>query len=53
MRLLIPEWSTLDPAALIIAIAAFVAMLRYHVSMLKVLGASALVGLLYHLVVNG
>jgi chromate transporter len=53
MRLLIPVWSTIDWAALLIAVAAFVAMLRYHVSMLKVLSTSALIGLLYYLVMNG
>ena len=49
MRLLIPDWSTLDPMALAIAVAAFIAMFRYKRGMLQTLAASAAVGLLYML----
>jgi chromate transporter len=50
MRLLIPIWATVDLAALAIAVAALVAILRYHVSMFKVLAASAAAGILYQLI---
>jgi chromate transporter len=50
MRLLVPQWSTLDPVAAAIAVAALVAMLRYHVSMLTTLGASAAAGLIWYLI---
>jgi len=47
-RLLVPDWSTLDPSALMIAVAAMVAMFRFHVGMIKTLAASAAAGLAYH-----
>lgn len=43
-RLLVPEWSTVDPAALGIAAAAMVAMLRFHVGMMPTLAVSAVAG---------
>ncbi|TNE90582.1 MAG: chromate efflux transporter [Deltaproteobacteria bacterium] len=46
-RLLQPDVATLDPAALLIAAAAMVAMLRFHIGMLPTLGASALAGVLW------
>ena len=49
MRLLVPQWSTLDPIAAAIAAAALVAMFRYHVGMLTTLGASAAAGLIWYL----
>ncbi|MBX3001810.1 MAG: chromate efflux transporter [Caldilineaceae bacterium] len=52
-RLLIPVWETLDWMALVIAVAALVAILRFHVSMFKVLAASAVAGILYFLLGNG
>ncbi len=51
-RLLIPVWTSLDPAALLIALAAFVALFRLHWGMFKVIGGSALVGLLYYLLLG-
>ncbi|MBI4161478.1 MAG: chromate transporter, partial [Acidobacteria bacterium] len=45
-RLLVPVWSSVNPAALLIALAAFLAMNRLRVGMLPVLGASTLAGLL-------
>lgn len=51
-RLFVPVWSTLDPAALLIALAAFVALLRFHWGMFKVIGGSALIGLLYYLLLG-
>ncbi|MGD9635561.1 MAG: chromate efflux transporter [Pirellulales bacterium] len=47
LRLLVPEWSTVDIAAVVIAVAAMVAMFRYHIGMIPTLAASALAGLLY------
>jgi len=49
LRLLVPDWSTIDPAAVLIAAAAMVAMLRYHVGMIATLAASAAAGLVWHL----
>jgi chromate transporter len=43
--LLVPDLSTLDPFALVIGVGAAVAMLRFHVKMLPVLGVAALAGL--------
>ena len=42
-----PDWSTVDLAAVAIAGAAMVAMFRYHVGMITTLAASAAVGLIY------
>jgi chromate transporter len=48
LRLLVPDWSSLDPWALALGLASAVAMLRYHVNMLLVLAASAGLGLVIH-----
>lgn len=53
MRLQIPEWSTLDPAAALITVGAMVAMFRYHVGMITTLAASAAVGLGWFLYQHG
>jgi|JI10StandDraft_1071094.scaffolds.fasta_scaffold34549_4 chromate transporter len=50
MRLSWPTWSTVDGVALAIAVAAGVAMLRFHVGLIKVLAGGALLGLLWKLV---
>jgi chromate transporter len=47
VRLLVPVWSTLDPAALVIAAFAFLALFRWKLGMLKTLAASAAAGLLW------
>ena len=44
VELLAPTLASLDPLALVIAAAALLAMLRFHVGMLTVLAASALLG---------
>lgn len=44
-RLLVPDWSTLDPAALIIAAGAFVAIFRFKAGMIVTLAVSAVAGL--------
>jgi len=49
LRLLIPEWHTIDIAALLIAIAASVALFRYKLSMLVTLAGSALIGIVYYM----
>jgi chromate transporter len=49
LRLLVPDLSTLDWASLLIALAAFIALFRYKVSMIKTLLASASVGFAYYL----
>lgn len=43
-RLLVPAWSTLDPVATVIALAAIVALMRFRAPMLPVLFTGALVG---------
>ena len=45
VRMLIPEWSTLNPAALAIAIAAFVALVRFHANLIATLLVCMLAGL--------
>jgi chromate transporter len=45
LRLHLPVWSTLSPAALAITLAAGVATLRFHVGMFPLLAASAAAGL--------
>jgi chromate transporter len=48
LRLYTPDWMTLDPAALAIAIAAMVGMFRFKLGMFTTLAASAFAGLLYY-----
>ncbi|WP_444678843.1 chromate transporter [Halomonas sp. E19] len=49
LRLLIPDLASLDVAALLLSLAAMLAIFRYGVGMLKVLGACALAGVLLSL----
>ena len=51
MHLDVPVLASIDWAALVLAAAAMVATLRFHVGMLTVLGLSALAGLLWKLAV--
>jgi chromate transporter len=53
VRLYVPDVSSIDWAALVIAVGAFVAMFRFKVSMLWTLGGAAMVGLVYYLVFVG
>jgi chromate transporter len=46
VELLVPEWASFEPLALLVAAAALVAMLRFHVGMLPTLAASALFGVI-------
>ncbi len=50
LRLYVPDWSSIDWASLLIAIAAFIALFRFKVSMLWTLGGAALAGSLYYLI---
>ena len=52
VRLLVPVWGTLDPAALGIAVFAFLALFWWKLGMLKTLAASAAMGLVWSLVVR-
>lgn len=49
LRLYVPELSTIDWAALLIAIAAFIALFRFKLSMLWTLAGAAAAGLIYYL----
>lgn len=51
--LAVPVLSSIDPAAALLALAASVALLRFHVPMLGLLGAGALSGLLLRLITAG
>jgi chromate transporter len=48
-RLLVPDWATIDIAAIVIAAGAFVAMFRFKAVMIPTLGVSAVVGLIWFL----
>ncbi|MHB1400247.1 MAG: chromate efflux transporter [Trichloromonadaceae bacterium] len=52
LRLLIPAWATLDLPALLIALVAFIALLRFQAGMLPTLAASALAGMAYRLLLH-
>jgi len=47
LRVMVPVWSSIDPAAAMIAIAAGVALLRFHANMIAVLAAAALAGMMW------
>ncbi len=49
IRLLIPDFATLDWASLLIAAAAFVALFSYKMSLIKVLALSASAGFAYYM----
>jgi chromate transporter len=49
VRLQVPTWATLDPAALLLAAAAFVALFKFKRGMLETLALSAAAGLIYFL----
>jgi chromate transporter len=52
MRLLVPEWATIDWAAFVLAVGAFVALFRFKLGMIPTLLVSALLGLVYYLLVR-
>jgi chromate transporter len=49
LRLLVPDPASLDPVALVLALAALVALLRFHVGMIPVLAGAAICGLVWRL----
>jgi chromate transporter len=49
VRLLIPDWRTIDPVALAVSVFAFIAMFRYKIGMLAVLGVCSALGLAFTL----
>ncbi len=49
-RILVPEWSSINLAAAVLAIGALIATFRFHVGILKVLGACALGGIILRMV---
>lgn len=51
LKLQVPVPSTLEPASLVLAIGAFVAMLRFHVGMIPVIFASTLLGATWFMLV--
>jgi chromate transporter len=51
VKLLVPRWETADLISLFIAVAAFIALFRFKVSMLLTLAGSAVVGLVFYLVI--
>ena len=53
MRLLVPEFATLDGAALLISLGAFVALLRFEWRVLKTLGSASFVGMVYQVFLVG
>jgi chromate transporter len=53
LRLLVPEWQTVNLASVLISAAAFVAIFRFKLGMIKTLGVSTAVGLLYYVMFGG
>jgi len=53
MRLLIPDWTSVDIAASVITAGALVAMFTFKRGMLATLGVSAAIGMLIHFAVGG
>ena len=49
LRLSLPDLATLDPAALVLSLAAFVALLRFKLGLVPVLAAAALLGMAWKL----
>jgi chromate transporter len=52
VKLFVPGWETADLISLLIAIAAFIALFRFKVSMLLTLAGSAVAGLIYFLLIT-
>jgi len=51
-HLLIPVWDTINVPALLIALFAMLALFRLNLGMMKTIGCSAVLGLLYHVVLR-
>ncbi|MCI0333259.1 MAG: chromate efflux transporter [Planctomycetes bacterium] len=52
IRLLVPDWSTIDPMSVLIAASALVAMFRFKVGMIPTLAVAAAVGVVYHVLMR-
>jgi chromate transporter len=52
LRLLVPAWPTLDLPALLIALVAFLALLRFRAGILPTLAGSALAGMVHRLLLH-
>jgi chromate transporter len=50
---LLPTWNTIQIASVVLALGAFIAMLRFKVGMLPVIFVSALLGIIYYLLFGG
>ena len=53
LRLLVPDWGSLDVATLVIAASASLALLRLHMPVIPVILAGAIAGIVYRLVLAG
>ena len=53
MQLLVPTWSSIQIASVVLALGAFIAMLRFKVGMLPVIFVSAMLGIAYYLLFGG
>jgi chromate transporter len=53
LRLLVPDWQSVDVAATVIALGALIAMFRFKAGMIATLVASAVVGCTYYLLIRG
>jgi chromate transporter len=51
LKLLVPDWSTIDILSVLIACGALIAMLRFKVGMLPTLGVAAAIGAAYYILV--
>jgi len=52
MQLMMPAWSSIQIASVVLALGAFIAMLRFQVGMLAVIAASAVLGMVYYVVLG-
>ena len=53
MQLMVPTWGSIQIASVVLALAAFIAMLRFKVGMLPVILVSSLLGIAYYLLFGG
>ncbi|GAA3956080.1 chromate efflux transporter [Allohahella marinimesophila] len=53
MQLLVPTWSSIQIASVVLALGAFIAILRFKVGMLPVIFVSAVLGIAYFLLFGG
>ena len=53
MQWLVPTWGSIQIASVVLALGAFIAILRFKVGMLPVIFVSALLGIAYYLLFRG